>query len=151
MKQEENALHVRQLRNSPKLRHLVWMNRYITKTNHNWWDMNFNRGFLGIGELSTSSESFLLAACLPQLPQTGSSSTEFTSWMAGALLMTWSTLGFSLAAPLCLCFPKYFSSGSWQKCSLRMNLTPGTLKRYCTISTNECTISGKKSQIIISL
>lgn len=121
--------------------------------NHNTWTLHYydcleldlNRGFFGIGESSTSRESFLLAECLPQVPRTGSSSTEFTSRMAGALLITCNTLGFSFVAPLCRCLPKYFSMGSWHRCSLRMNLTPGTLKRCCTISTNEYTISEEMS------
>ena len=52
-------------------------------------------------------------------------------------------LGFSLTLPLCLCWPKNFSKGSWQRWLLRKRETSGREKRYRVSSTNELT-TGKR-------
>lgn len=49
------------------------------------------------------------------------------------------TLGFSLALPLCLCWPKNFSKGSWHRWLLKKRETSGREKRYRVSSTKELT------------
>ncbi len=49
------------------------------------------------------------------------------------------TFGFSLDLPLCLCWPKKFSTGSWHNLLLRNSVTPGIVNRYLTNSTNDLT------------
>ena len=51
------------------------------------------------------------------------------------------TLGFSFALPLCRCWPKNFSTGSWQILFVKNTLTSGMLvKMYLVKSKNDLTI-----------
>ena len=53
------------------------------------------------------------------------------------------TLGFSLTLPLCLCWSRNLSKGSWQRWLLRKRETSGKEKRYRVSSMIELT-TGKR-------
>ena len=61
--------------------------------------------------------------------------------------MNSSAVGLSFRLPLPLCWPKYSSSGSCENLSLSKNLTPGSLRSFLSISTNEYTVKGEGIKI----
>ncbi len=79
-----------------------------------------------------------------QFPLTGSSATEPCNLNVTVLSKNCFTVGLSFFPPHERCFPKNASTGSWQNRSLSRDLTPSSLRRYCAISTNECTAKFKK-------
>lgn len=99
----------------------------------------------GSGVLSIACFVCLL---LRQLPRTGSNAAEPWTRRETVLTRNCFTVGLSLRPLLARCLPKKASTGSWQNRSLNKYFTPGCCSRYFAISTNACTISEIKLQLV---
>lgn len=86
------------------------------------------------------SGHYCSSCCSPwllwQFPRMGPWQNDPITLIACVFFINSATLWLSLTLPRCLWHPKNFSKGSWQSRWLKKELTPGTVKKYLMISTN---------------
>ena len=112
---------------------MVKMHRYY---NCRWFS---DPGFLCFWSGLPSAAQLMLVLLPLQFPLGTFPQNEFMPGNAQVFLQTWWLIEFSLLFPHRHWHPKHFSKLSWesQPLMIKTHFTPGMVKRYWTISTND--------------